>query len=235
VAWTDGLFLAGFDHYLSTILPPQTIHLPNDRLDTLAEGCCKAIERLNRWHLPETWEEMQDFWTLLREGPQDLQSFIIYDASTDEEDPDSWHGQFAVGIKAADQENREVARQHVMDAINPICTAADSGVLLDLWGSMPDMVNNKQLVQSTLPALAKAIGAENTIQFNAAFPFNCEDFAYYTEHIPGAMYWLGGANPAQGKYAMLHTPDFDVDERCLVTGTIALTALILETLIINFP
>jgi len=74
---------------------------------------------------------------------------------------------------------------------------------------------------------------QNAIHLKAAFPFNCEDFAYYTEVIPGAMYWLGGADPTKGKYAMLHTPYFDVDEHCLITGTIAMTTLIMETLFIE--
>ncbi len=230
VAWTDGLFLAGFDHYLGTILPPEGMKLPVEQLDALAEQCCQAVESLNQWHLPETWEDMQVFWKKMREGPQDLQSFIIYDASTDEEDPASWHGQFAVGVKAADQDRRQFARQHIIDTINPICRAAGSEVLLDLWGSMPDMVNNSLLVRSTLPSLAEAISPENAIRLKAAFPFNCEDFAYYTQIIPGAMYWLGGADPSRGKFAMLHTSDFDVDERCLVTGTIAMTTLLLESL-----
>ncbi len=47
------------------------------------------------------------------------------------------------------------------------------------------------------------------------------------------MYWLGGADPSRGKYAMLHTPDFDVNERCLVTGTIAMTIMLMETLLVN--
>jgi len=230
VAWTDGLFLAGFDHYLSTIMPPEDLSLPNHQLEMLAEQCCQAVEKLNQWHLPETWNDMQAFWKIMQEGPQDLRQFTIYDASTDEEDPASWHGQFAVGVKAADQERRDFARHHIIDTIKPICRTAGCDVLLDRWGSMPDMVNNSPLVRTSLPALTMAIGAENTIQLRAAFPFNCEDFTYYTQVISGAMYWLGGADPTSGKYAMLHTPDFDVDEHCLITGTIAMTTLLLETL-----
>ena len=64
----------------------------------------------------------------------------------------------------------------------------------------------------------------------STFPFNCEDFAFYTRTVPGAMVWIGAANPEQGKYAMLHTPDFDVDENCLIHGTRAMTTLLLSAL-----
>jgi metal-dependent amidase/aminoacylase/carboxypeptidase family protein len=81
-----------------------------------------------------------------------------------------------------------------------------------------------------MPALRAAFGNKNLIHLEAAFPFNCEDFAYYSQRIPGAMFWLGAANPDKGKFAMLHTADFDVDERCITTGVTAMAAQIFEIL-----
>jgi metal-dependent amidase/aminoacylase/carboxypeptidase family protein len=95
---------------------------------------------------------------------------------------------------------------------------------------MIDMINDTHLSQSTLPALNAAIGEDNLVHLKAAFPFNCEDFAYYAKEIPGAMVWLGAGNPEEGKYALLHTPDFDVDESCLITGTTAMAVLLIEAL-----
>jgi len=233
IAWSDGLFLPGFDHYLGTVLPQEGVNLPLDRLDAVAEQCCQVILSLNEWHLPNTWEEMETFWGKMQEGLPHLQQFIVYDASTDEEEPSSWHGQFGIGVKAANQELRKLALDRINAKLNPLCRAAMCDYRLSKCGSMPDMVNHQHLVHSTLPALTEAIGLHNTIQLKAAFPFNCEDFAYYIETIPGAMYWLGGADPSRGKYAMLHTPDFDVNERCLVTGTIAMTIMLMETLLVN--
>ena len=233
IAWSEGLFLAGFDHYLGTVLPQEGVNLPLDHLDAIAEQCCQAILSLNEWHLPNTWEEMETFWGKMREGPSHLQNFIIYDASTDEEDPSSWYGEFGIGVKAANQALRQSALEHITTKLNPLCQAARCDYQLTQWGSMPDMINHPKLVRSSLPALVEAVGVQNAIHLKAAFPFNCEDFAYYTEVIPGAMYWLGGADPTKGKYAMLHTPDFDVDEHCLITGTIAMTTLIMETLFIE--
>jgi metal-dependent amidase/aminoacylase/carboxypeptidase family protein len=75
-----------------------------------------------------------------------------------------------------------------------------------------------------------SIGVSNSLKLEAAFPFNCEDFAYFTRHIPGAMYWLGASDPSHGKYAMLHTPDFDIDESCLKTGMSAMSAILWNSL-----
>jgi metal-dependent amidase/aminoacylase/carboxypeptidase family protein len=176
---------------------------------------------------------METFWELMQSGPKELQNFIVYDATVDEEDPDAWPGQFGVGVKAANASLRKTAFGKIRAALNKVCRVTHTRFRIEKMGSMIDMRNQTDLVHSTLPSLELTLGTQNLIQLKAAFPFNCEDFAFYTKRIPGAMYWLGAANPIQGKYALLHTPDFDVDERCLVTGTGALAVLLWEALIIN--
>ncbi len=229
VAWTDGLFLAGFNHYLASLAPSPEFQGSLSHLDLVAARCCQAIEGFNEWHLPETWPDMQRFWQLMQQESTPLQRFVVYDASRNEEDPDAWHGQFGIGIKAADHHLRRSALGRVKSTLNRICGVTHTTYRLEPMGNMLDMRNDAPLVQSVLPDLENSFGAD-LIQLRAAFPFNCEDFAYYTKEIPGAMFWLGGANPTQGKYAMLHTPDFDVDERCLLTGTLAMSTLLLSAL-----
>jgi len=233
LAWTDGLFLSGFDHYLATLVPNENSLISNDHLDAAAQRCCSAIQQLNQWYLPETWEEMQKFWELLKDPPKSLRNFIVYDASVNEEDRDSWHGEFGIGVKAATPHLRRSALGRIRARIIRICRLGKLNYHIESMGSMIDMRNDSKLVQLTSPALKAAIGEENLLHLKAAFPFNCEDFAYYTKIIPGAMAWLGAGNPNKEKYALLHTPDFDVDESCLVTGSTTMVVLLIEALLIN--
>jgi amidohydrolase len=46
-----------------------------------------------------------------------------------------------------------------------------------------------------------------------------EDFARYTQLIPGCFYRLGIANKEEGITSNLHTPNFNVDERSIEIGT----------------
>jgi metal-dependent amidase/aminoacylase/carboxypeptidase family protein len=45
-----------------------------------------------------------------------------------------------------------------------------------------------------------------------------EDFAFYTQRIPGCFYRLGIKNKEKGIVSNLHTATFNVDERSLETG-----------------
>ncbi len=229
VAWTDGLFLAGFNHFLASLIPEPDFQGTLSHLDAVAERCCQAIESFNEWELPESWSAMQRFWQLMQDNPTPLQHFVVYDASRNEEDPESWHGQFGIGIKAANHHLRRSALGRIKATLNRICGVTHTAYRLESMGAMPDMRNNAELVNSIIPDLQTALGSD-LIRLQAAFPFNCEDFTYYVKEIPGAMFWLGGADPASGKYAMLHTPDFDVDERCLLTGTLTMTTLLVSVL-----
>jgi metal-dependent amidase/aminoacylase/carboxypeptidase family protein len=172
---------------------------------------------------------MQRYLSLMLEGPDDFQRFIIYSASRNPEHPDAWPGQFGLAIKAANAHLSRAAMGRVRAALNTICAATHTQYKLELVGSMPDMRNDKDLVQNALLDMKTAFSSD-LVRVRSAFPFNCEDFTFYTRSVPGAMIWLGAANPAQGKYAMLHTPNFDVDEDCLVTGARAMTTLLLSTL-----
>ncbi len=235
VAWTDDLFLAGFDHFLVRLSPQDGLPLNPRHIHAAAGWCCQVIRRFNNWKLPLTWEEIAAFWELMQDPPESLRKFIITDASLDDEDPSFSRGQFGLGIKAADPHLRRAALGRVRAALNPICRARHIRYHIEPMGSMPDMRNDRDLVQSTLPALRAALGAENLIHLRAAFPFNCEDFAFYADRIPGAMVWLGAADPEQGKYALLHTADFDVGEGCLSVGVTAMAALLVTALHTQFP
>ena len=237
VAWTDGLFLSGFQHFLATLFQNQDWQGAKANLDDVAERCCRAIREMNIWHLPETWPQMQRFCDLMQQGPPELERFIVFDASRNPEHPDAWPGQFGVGIKAANPHLRRAALGRIKAALNTICGAAHVRYRLEPVGSMPDMRNDPELVRETLPDLEMAFSSD-LLHVKSSFPFNCEDFAFYTRTVPGAMVWIGGANPEQGKFAMLHTPDFDVDEDCLVSGARAMTTLLLSALsnpVINQP
>jgi metal-dependent amidase/aminoacylase/carboxypeptidase family protein len=61
------------------------------------------------------------------------------------------------------------------------------------------------------------LGAENVIDLDIRM--TVEDFARYTQVIPGCFYRLGTANKEKGITSNLHTPTFNIDEHSIEIGT----------------
>ncbi|NGP04208.1 amidohydrolase [Rhodococcus sp. 14C212] len=93
---------------------------------------------------------------------------------------------------------------------------------LDYVQGVPPVVNDAEATAEMLAAIESVVGLENLAE--AGQSSGGEDFAWYLEHVPGAMARLGvwdGTSPRHD----LHKPDFELDERALVYGARTLLAL----------
>jgi metal-dependent amidase/aminoacylase/carboxypeptidase family protein len=95
---------------------------------------------------------------------------------------------------------------------------------------LPDMVNEPDLVRSTLAAIRSVVGPAGLLEINQITPYFGEDFAHFQQQIPGAMYWLGVSNSELGTSGMPHSPDFVADEGSIVVGAKAMAAVLLDYL-----
>ena len=62
------------------------------------------------------------------------------------------------------------------------------------------------------------LGEENVILLDKP-TMGGEDFAYFLQKIPGAIFWLGCGNQEKGITEMLHNAKFVMDEDALILGT----------------
>ena len=77
-------------------------------------------------------------------------------------------------------------------------------------------------------SLRRAVGETNVFEFPQRM--GAEDFSYYQEVVPGFFLRLGSGNKAKGITAESHTPEFDIDEECLVAGVKVMANLALDFL-----
>ena len=73
------------------------------------------------------------------------------------------------------------------------------------------------------------IGDEN-VYYMKNSSMGGEDFAYYSEKIPGAYFRVGSND---GRNIDIHTPNFNVDEECIKTGLRVYLGIILNYFSIN--
>jgi amidohydrolase len=80
----------------------------------------------------------------------------------------------------------------------------------------PVLVNNEYVTEDTRKYAIEYLGKENVKELELRT--TAEDFAYFTQKIPGCFYRLGIRNEEKNIVSNLHTATFDVDESSLETG-----------------
>jgi amidohydrolase len=87
---------------------------------------------------------------------------------------------------------------------------------------VPPVVNDPSATTLFGAAVAQALGAAALVTTQQSL--GGEDFAWYLDHVPGAMARLGVRPPGSERAMDLHQPTFDVDEGALQVGVDALVA-----------
>ena len=109
-------------------------------------------------------------------------------------------------------------------------TAEALGVTCDvrIVVGYPVLRNDEAAAALVRQTAVEYVGAERVVDLPMWYA--SEDFAFYTEQVPGAFSVLGVGNEAEGITHGLHTPKMTVDEEALRTGTGFLAALAVRQL-----
>jgi metal-dependent amidase/aminoacylase/carboxypeptidase family protein len=134
-------------------------------------------------------------------------------------------------LRASGRDAYDRAKEGIEKAIGEIPTEVRSDV--EFTRLMPDMHSDPELVYGAIPAIRAAAGEESVLMIHASAPYFGEDFAFFQEHIPGAMFFLGVANEEEGITAYNHFPDYDLDESALTIGTAVMAAVLVEYLAVR--
>lgn len=119
-------------------------------------------------------------------------------------------------VRALTDSTRQRIKELMRTTLAGVTAAHGARFEFDYHEGDPITYNEPKLVEECLPAVRRIVGETNVLARKPVM--GAEDFAFYQQVIPGFYYWLGVANPARGITAMIHTPEFDVDEDCLVIG-----------------
>lgn len=112
--------------------------------------------------------------------------------------------------------------------VDGVTAAHGASYELDYLCGYPVLCNDGQLLQILCSLDLKALGIDQ-VHWLQAPSMGGEDFAWYTQKVPG-LYLFLGAKPPQAQGYLWHHPCFDIDEEALPLGTALLAALAVETL-----
>ncbi|NEP16345.1 MAG: amidohydrolase [Leptolyngbya sp. SIO4C1] len=101
-----------------------------------------------------------------------------------------------------------------------VCQAHGARYDINYQPRVPSVMNDPVLTHLVADCAQAALG-EDYIEWIAEPSLGAEDFALYTEKIPGTMFRLGVGFPDKTNYP-LHHPQFEVDERSLLAGVVTM-------------
>lgn len=129
-------------------------------------------------------------------------------------------------LRSLSAEGRRAALEMLEDVGESVKCQTGCKVELKLGTSAPAVINSAGLIELLHDSVLQVLDPAS-IEWIPEPSMGSEDFSYYLEHVPGAMFRLGVAGQQVGS-APLHTANFDIDEHA-----IAHAAKLFATAIIN--
>ena len=87
----------------------------------------------------------------------------------------------------------------------------------------PVTVNDPNMIETLKEVVSAMFGAQSLIEIPIAM--GSEDFSFYQQKVPGAIFFLGIADPKKGTDAEHHNPMFKTNDEVLKRGVALLSAL----------
>ncbi|TWU17513.1 putative hydrolase YxeP [Novipirellula galeiformis] len=175
-------------------------HLTNDPVDAMTHWVQSAFRRLGR-----TVNAHQTVVFSIGQMEAGHSPNVIPDSAS-----------LAGSLRSLDAQARRVALETLEDVCEAIEVESGCKVEMTLGFSAPAVVNSTPLVD-LLSTSATQLFTAGAVEWIDEPSMGSEDFSYYLEHVPGAMFRLGVAGEQVG-HAPLHTPAFDIDERAILVG-----------------
>lgn len=119
-------------------------------------------------------------------------------------------------MRALDSTTREFLQKRLQEITAGICRMHDAKFDLTLDKGAPPVINDTALGELLFDAAADILGSDKAIKLERP-DMGAEDFAWYLQKVPGAVFRLG-THGRPGTDFELHHPNFDIDDDALAVG-----------------
>lgn len=124
--------------------------------------------------------------------------------------------------------DEEIAEK-MLAIISSVTNAMGAEYSFEYKQGYPPVINNKEIVDTIIKASSKVIDKENII-LNEQTSMLAEDFSYYLNEVPGALFNLGSSIPSCNHFENLHSSKLIVDENCIATGMKVFSQTVMDLL-----
>lgn len=127
-------------------------------------------------------------------------------------------------FRTMDEHWRKAAKLKINQITSGIATTYGAEAIVNIIDGYPMLHNDLEQTAIVKSKARDYLGMENVIDIPQRM--TSEDFAYFAGKLPCVFYRLGTNNENNDYCHSVHSPHFDVDQRCLETGSGLIAALV---------
>lgn len=137
--------------------------------------------------------------------------------------------ELAATLRALDPDKRLQMLDSIRRIAESCCMALRAKAEITIEEGMPPIVNDLTIIEKIKNSAVKALGADNVEQLKQASP-GSDDFAFYLEKFPGALFRVGTGSDDPLTHIGLHNAKNRFDERSIAAGACVLTEFVFDNL-----
>ncbi len=122
-----------------------------------------------------------------------------------------------LSLRSLTPETQAKLRDRIEALVKGITAAHGADYRYEYKLGYPAVFNHEQAFATVQQVASQVLGSENVI-INPKASMVGEDFAYYGQHVPATLFWLGAAPADRSLQHPLHNPAVLFNEECLPLG-----------------
>ncbi len=119
-------------------------------------------------------------------------------------------------LRTFDEDLRKELHAWLPKRAKEVCASHGGSCDFEVRRGYPVVVNDPGMTERIRMAAAEFLGAEHVVDMPRRM--GSEDFAFYTQVMPGCFFRLGTGEPKKGPAPGLHTPAFNIAEEAMAIG-----------------
>jgi amidohydrolase len=121
-------------------------------------------------------------------------------------------------VRTLDPKIRDRIPVLIEEVVKGITQTMGAGYEFNYKQGSPSVLNDWTLDQLVKKCAADIVSAQRVHEMPEPY-MGAEDFAFYSEKVPGVLFRLGTSNKKKGITSPLHSAHFDIDEDAMAIGT----------------
>ena len=130
-------------------------------------------------------------------------------------------------LRTANGEIRAMMKRRIAEVASGVAAAMGCTAEVCITSGYAALVNDEAEAGRVMRVGARLLGEKNVVR-KAAPSMGGEDFSFFCERVPGALFHLGCVKKEDMPAPLLHSRDFHLDEDCLTVGAMMHVALVLD-------